>query len=307
MKMLISLVSFGAISPWWMALPAAGSHHTIPLPRAVNRHRAFLFRRKPRSTRKGGVEPASLQELYIAVRHGESEANVLGIISSDPSVATAQHGLSPLGEHQAHAAAKDLAEAVMGMTPKPRRVMVVSSPFRRASETAEAIVCGLERALKEDEVERGTELEMWFILDSRLRERNFGRLNGQSTKMYERVWEADAKSASHRKWGCESCEEVLSRVMRLIKCIEGESSRDDSSPADGDAVTVERVMKCSGGKVEVVHHGHSYPDCLPGSVVILVAHGDVLQIAQTAFVGISCHQHRSLDHLTQAEVRVFSR
>ena len=300
MKMLISLASFGAISQWLMALPAAGSHHT--------RHRAFLFHRKPRSTRKGGVEPASLQQLYIAVRHGESEANVLGIISSDPSVAIAEHGLSPLGEHQAHAAAKDLAEAVMGMTPKPRRVMVVSSPFRRASETAEAIVRGLERTMKEDEAEGGTELEVWFILDARLRERNFGRLNGQSTKLYERVWEADAKSPFHHKWGCESCEEVLSRVMRLIKCIEGGSSRDDSSPADGDAVTVERVMKSSGGKVEeVVHHEHSYPDCLPGSVVILVAHGDVLQIAQTAVAGIPCHQHRSLDHLTQAEVRVFSR
>jgi hypothetical protein len=35
---------------------------------------------------------------YIAVRHGQSEANVAGVVSSDPAVATVEHGLTALGE-----------------------------------------------------------------------------------------------------------------------------------------------------------------------------------------------------------------
>ena len=35
---------------------------------------------------------------YIAVRHGHSEANVAGVVSSDPAVATVKHGLTALGK-----------------------------------------------------------------------------------------------------------------------------------------------------------------------------------------------------------------
>jgi hypothetical protein len=37
--------------------------------------------------------------------------------------------------------------------------------------------------------------------------------------------------------------------------------------------------------------------------VILVAHGDVLQILQTAFEGVDPREHRSLPHLPNAELR----
>ena len=41
---------------------------------------------------------------YVALRHGQSEANVQGIISSEPRVAVAQHGLSASGRAQAQRA-----------------------------------------------------------------------------------------------------------------------------------------------------------------------------------------------------------
>ena len=44
------------------------------------------------------------QRLY-ALRHGQSLANVEGVISSDPEVATVKHGLSEKGWAEAEAAA----------------------------------------------------------------------------------------------------------------------------------------------------------------------------------------------------------
>ena len=41
-------------------------------------------------------------------------------------------------------------------------------------------------------------------------------------------------------------------------------------------------------------------------IIILVAHGDVLQILQTAFLDISPREHRKLPHLKQAEIRRMS-
>ena len=41
----------------------------------------------------------------------------------------------------------------------------------------------------------------------------------------------------------------------------------------------------------------------PGAVLALVAHGDLLQILQTAFARADARAHRSLPHLETAEVR----
>ena len=73
---------------------------------------------------------------YHALRHGQSLANVQGIISSNPDVATREHGLSELGLQQAAAAAADVAEAVNAEN--CRGVAIYTSDFKRAAETAES-------------------------------------------------------------------------------------------------------------------------------------------------------------------------
>ena len=50
------------------------------------------------------VHGTPLHHRYVALRHGQSEANVQGIISSEPSVAVVQHGLSASGRAQAQKA-----------------------------------------------------------------------------------------------------------------------------------------------------------------------------------------------------------
>lgn len=42
-----------------------------------------------------------LRNRYFGLRHGQSEANVMGVISSNPAVGTVTHGLTPLGRLQA--------------------------------------------------------------------------------------------------------------------------------------------------------------------------------------------------------------
>jgi probable phosphoglycerate mutase len=105
-------------------------------------------------------------------------------------------------------------------------------------------------------------------LDIRLRERYFGEWNGKSDSHYQDVWNHDIHDANHQEYGCESVKSVVRRTSDLILDIEQELQ--------------EQPQSCQ---------------------VILVAHGDVLQILQTAFWKLDGRVHRSLDHLETATVR----
>ena len=100
----------------------------------------------------------------------------------------------------------------------------------------------------------------------RLRERFFGDFEGTSNENYERVWAEDAKDADHTKHNCESVNSVIDRASEFVCSVE--SSLD------------------------------------PGHVVLLVAHGDVCQILETAFLGIDGASHRTAtEHLDTATLR----
>ena len=43
---------------------------------------------------------------YLMVRHGESTANVQGLVVTDPAVGCAQYGLTEKGKYQAQQAAR---------------------------------------------------------------------------------------------------------------------------------------------------------------------------------------------------------
>ena len=196
---------------------------------------------------------------YYALRHGQSLANVQGVISSDPRVACREHGLSEAGWEQAAAAAREICNEAT------RRgydgVAIVSSDFRRASQTAEAVLAGCA-ASGVRTWPRGVEWEV------DLRERWFGELNGQSDARYADCWAEDSLDASHRCFGCEAVASVRARAAAVVRALE-------------------RHADLSEGRW----------------MVVLVAHGDVLQILQTAFAGVDPRAHRSLDHLQTATLR----
>jgi broad specificity phosphatase PhoE len=98
----------------------------------------------------------------------------------------------------------------------------------------------------------------------KLRERFFGELDGGPDNRYADVWKRDCIDAQHDNFGVETAVSVVKRTVSLVRELEAQ-----------------------------------YRD----SVILLVAHGDVLQLLQTAFEAISPARHRLLPPLQVAEIR----
>jgi Fructose-2,6-bisphosphatase len=156
------------------------------------------------------------------------------------------------------------------------------SDFTRARETATLFASTLLHASiplyqppppqqqQQEEQQQPSNHPSGFQLDIRLRERYFGDWNGKSDVHYQDVWDFDCQDANHQEYNCESVNSVVNRTTDLILDIEQELQKQ--------------------------HPPQTYQ-------VILVAHGDVLQILQTAFLKVDGRVHRSLDHLETATVR----
>ena len=126
---------------------------------------------------------------YFLCRHGQSEANVEGVISSDPDHAVDYHGLSPLGVEQAEAAARNFFEMVLGLETRTP-VEIYTSDFKRARDTAAIIGGRLKVGLKIKDHEHpyvAEGNEVVFKIEERLRERNFGDLEASSNENYQKV------------------------------------------------------------------------------------------------------------------------
>ncbi len=91
------------------------------------------------------------------------------------------------------------------------------------------------------------------IVDARLRERGFGTLEGGSDACYAEIWAHDALDASSAPHGVESAQAVRTRVLELLCELERQ-------PA--------------------------------GPTILLVAHGDTIQILWTVFAGLGAGEHR---------------
>ena len=172
--------------------------------------------------------PAKLRNRYFALRHGQSESNLEGVISSAPAVGTTKHGLTAEGRLQARQSATKLLDLVgrenLGS------LAFVSSDFTRAWQTAEESLAAVSRivdfeqqACLYDETSRPgpgfdeTRQQECALLASPeegvvrtplLRERWFGELDGLPLKNYNQVWPRDLVSACHDHRGVEAVEKV---------------------------------------------------------------------------------------------------
>ncbi|KAL3791146.1 hypothetical protein HJC23_000566 [Cyclotella cryptica] len=209
-----------------------------------------------------------LSNSFYALRHGQSLANVAKIISSDPAISTVEHGLSDVGKEQAKLAGETFAsDYLKSASQHYQGVAIFTSDFRRARETA---------SLFADEL-RKKEIILYnedVVLETRLRERFFGELNGGPDTRYQDVWDIDVKDPNHNEFGVESANSVLERTTNLINELDAMlcHSMSDDNPL---------MWKC-----------------------VVVAHGDVLQILQTGFLkDKDASRHRSLNHLETATIR----
>ncbi|GMH84538.1 hypothetical protein TrST_g1316 [Triparma strigata] len=149
------------------------------------------------------------------MRHGNSEANKAGIISSSPPVATVKHGLTELGQRQARDSSSLFlqSEHVAGGGGALLPPVIVSSDFKRASMTANIL-----RATLLTKFEEVAEVR----LEERLRERSFGDLDGGKDDQYGLVWEHDAVDANHVLYNVESVNSVIARTSALVTDLDEE-------------------------------------------------------------------------------------
>jgi broad specificity phosphatase PhoE len=191
-----------------------------------------------------------LANRFSIMRHGQSKANVAGIIVSRiEDDQRGDYGLSERGRQQALAAARGCG--------LPTDTVICSSDFARAKQTAEIVRAQLG----------GPEV----VIAQALRERCFGEWEGSSSGNYARVWAADETgsgdaggSSGGGGGGVEPAAAVLDRATALIVDLERRYSGRD---------------------------------------ILLVSHGDTLQILQAGFLRMNPSRHRSLPALATAEIR----
>jgi probable phosphoglycerate mutase len=101
-----------------------------------------------------------------------------------------------------------------------------------------------------------------------LRERCFGDWEGTSAAHYAAVWAADELDPGHHDHGVEPVTAVLARAVALLADLDKQHAGRD---------------------------------------ILLVSHGDTLQILLAGLAGIDPARHRSLPHLRTAEIRRLAR
>jgi glucosyl-3-phosphoglycerate phosphatase len=184
-----------------------------------------------------------LANRFAIMRHGQSKANVRGIIvgwiENDRRGA---YGLSELGSQQTLAAVRSCG--------LPRDTVICASDFSRASQTAEIV----RAHLGAPEV----------VISQALRERCFGDWEGTTTGNYAQVWAADATNSARADGNVEPADAVLDRATAFVVDLERRYSGRD---------------------------------------ILLVSHGDILQILQAGSLRMSPSRHRSLPPLALAEIR----
>lgn len=176
---------------------------------------------------------------YFGLRHGESEANTLGIIVSLPINGLRRYGLTVAGAAQV-AASCDQTD--LGLP-----IIIVSSDFKRTIETAQIAAHHYKTS---------------YSTSPLLRERNFAAFELQSNDNYAKVWSNDAHSTVSP--GTETTNSVAKRCSKLIDELENKYSN---------------------------------------SSVLIVSHGDTLQIMQCVLQGMPPAKHRSIRHFNPGELR----
>jgi len=185
-----------------------------------------------------------LANRYFVMRHGQSLANLQQVIVSHPQNGVDAYGLSEHGMTQAQ-------ESVQSCSRIDSSLLIVSSDFRRARETAEIAQEFL-----------GSTSPVQF--DQRLRERNFGEWELTADSAYPLIWARDEASPDNNDKGVESPNQVMQRVTALVS---------------------------------------EYEEKHSGATILLISHGDALQLLQTAFAKQDASQHRHQQHLETAEIR----
>ena len=148
----------------------------------------------------GGVEELSKKasvsgNRYFVIRHGESEGNHSGTISSDPT--NGDH-LTEKGKMEVKEAAEKLKDD------KVKIDRIISSNFTRTKETAEILAS--ELGLPPEHV----------VIDPRIHEINTGVFNGKKSKEYHDFFSSYLEKFTKTPPGGENLTDVKKRVLEAV-------------------------------------------------------------------------------------------
>jgi len=198
------------------------------------------------------VEPLpTLNNKYYALRHGQSLANLEGIISSDPLIGTTMHGLTSNGKAQARSAAVPLLAQIGSQGITYEDLVFISSNFTRARETAIETIAAIERIIEFEEEPKATDLPpetdpkphiIPVSIHNGLRERYFGELDGTVLSNYNKVWPADLENGMTANFNVECVNEVCQRIRSTVLEIEEQYS-DKCIVLVSHADTIQ-IMQC---------------------------------------------------------------
>ncbi len=141
-----------------------------------------------------------MKNIYFFIRHGESEANVQGLIVSSAQNGLLSFGLTAKGKDQSLKTIKEQKHLF------PEKTIIIASDFLRARETAHII---------QEELQLST-----YTTSELLRERFFGDLELSHHSNYGKVWELDRQDPAHKTWGIESVLELQKRMLKLMAQLE---------------------------------------------------------------------------------------
>ncbi len=153
------------------------------------------------------------------MRHGQSEANIQGIIVSSPGAGTTSFGLTAVGREQAAQSIR-----ASGIAPD----IIYSSDFKRARETAEIV---------RDEILLSRGISPPLQPTPLLRERFFGDYDGLADSNYEKVWAKDARQEAPGL-NVELPSSVLTRCLELLNQFKHEAHGTVLLVAHGDVCQI---------------------------------------------------------------------
>jgi probable phosphoglycerate mutase len=213
-----------------------------------------------------------LANRFRVMRHGQSKANEAGVIVSRiENDLRGDYGLTELGVRQARAAAE-----ACGL---PADTVICSSDFSRARQTAQIVRACLGAAP--------------VTVTEALRERCFGDLEGSATGNYARVWAADearAGDAGGGEPGTGGGEPGTGGGEP------GTGGGGEPVPDDGVEPAAAVLDRATALVAELERR-------YGGRDILLVSHGDTLQILQAGFLRMDPAAHRRLPPLAVAEIR----
>ena len=222
---------------------------------------------------------------YYLLRHGQSTANVAEVISSDRYTLsyTEKHGLTELGKQQATASAQSLLRHMLLLQENHpnhpnhhhhHRLIFVSSPFARARQTALACYHGIQDLILPTSNTGGhhhnivLEIRPSILIHNALVERYFGIYDNDILDTYGYVWPLDQINVTQTVNEVESVAAVATRISTFLRHMDQYimTHYDDDNNKDDD-----------DNMITTTTTNH----------VVLVSHGDVVQIAQLYAANVS--------------------